>query len=84
MLNVTKRSHFLHKKKPVSLQPIDFIGGADRDRTDDLMTASHALSQLSYSPTLLKKGNKQRLWVSIFYFEKEEIELLHEKGQRIY
>ena len=24
--------------------------GADRDRTDDLMTASHALSQLSYSP----------------------------------
>jgi len=33
---------------------------------------------------LLKKGNKQRLWVSIFYFEKEEIELLHEKGQRIY
>ncbi len=34
-------------RKPVS----DFIGGADRDRTDDLMTASHALSQLSYSPT---------------------------------
>ena len=27
-------------------------GGADRDRTDDLMTASHALSQLSYGPTL--------------------------------
>jgi hypothetical protein len=25
-------------------------GGAGRDRTDDLMTASHALSQLSYSP----------------------------------
>lgn len=24
--------------------------GASRDRTDDLMTASHALSQLSYSP----------------------------------
>jgi hypothetical protein len=26
-------------------------GGADRDRTGDLLTASQALSQLSYSPT---------------------------------
>ena len=28
-----------------------FIGGAKGDRTPDLMTASHALSQLSYGPT---------------------------------
>ena len=27
------------------------IGGAERDRTVDLLTASQALSQLSYSPT---------------------------------
>ena len=27
------------------------LGGADRDRTGDLMLAKHALSQLSYSPT---------------------------------
>ena len=27
-------------------------GGAERDRTDDLMLAKHALSQLSYSPEL--------------------------------
>ena len=27
------------------------FGGADRDRTGDLMLAKHALSQLSYSPT---------------------------------
>ncbi len=27
-----------------------FFGGAEGDRTPDLMTASHALSQLSYSP----------------------------------
>ena len=27
-------------------------GGADRDRTDDLLSAIQALSQLSYSPTL--------------------------------
>ena len=26
-------------------------GGAEGDRTPDLMAASHALSQLSYSPT---------------------------------
>ena len=29
-----------------------FRGGADRDRTDDLLNASQALSQLSYSPGL--------------------------------
>ena len=34
-----------------------FTGGADRDRTDDLMTASHALSQLSYSPENVKGQN---------------------------
>jgi hypothetical protein len=28
-------------------------GGAGEDRTHDLLTASQALSQLSYSPTLL-------------------------------
>ena len=27
-------------------------GGADRDRTGDLMLAKHALSQLSYSPVI--------------------------------
>ena len=30
---------------------IDGIGGADRDRTNDLLSAIQALSQLSYSPT---------------------------------
>ncbi len=28
----------------------DFKSGADRDRTDDLLNAIQALSQLSYSP----------------------------------
>jgi hypothetical protein len=27
-------------------------GGADRDRTDDLLNAIQALSQLSYGPTI--------------------------------
>jgi hypothetical protein len=31
-------------------------GGARRDRTDDLMLAKHALSQLSYGPANPKKG----------------------------
>ena len=29
-----------------------FSGGADRDRTDGLLNANQALSQLSYSPSL--------------------------------
>jgi hypothetical protein len=32
------------------------FGGADRDRTDDLLNAIQALSQLSYSPTILYLG----------------------------
>jgi hypothetical protein len=30
---------------------LDFIGGAERGRTVDLLNAIQALSQLSYSPT---------------------------------
>lgn len=32
-------------------QTIKKYGGADRDRTDDLLNAIQALSQLSYNPT---------------------------------
>jgi hypothetical protein len=31
-----------------------YSGGADRDRTDDLLNAIQALSQLSYSPNELR------------------------------
>jgi hypothetical protein len=34
-----------------SRQAIEKIGGASRARTDDLIVANDALSQLSYSPT---------------------------------
>ena len=34
---------------------LNLLGGAERDRTVDLLTASQALSQLSYSPT--RKAN---------------------------
>jgi hypothetical protein len=32
------------------------LGGADRDRTDDLLVANQALSQLSYSPECFVSG----------------------------
>jgi hypothetical protein len=32
------------------------VGGARRDRTDDLMLAKHALSQLSYGPNISEDG----------------------------
>ena len=34
------------------------IGGAEGDRTPDLMTASHALSQLSYGPVSVVSATK--------------------------
>ncbi len=34
-----------------SAQVVDLFGGAERDRTADLLVANEALSQLSYSPT---------------------------------
>ena len=34
------------------------FGGAEGDRTPDLMTASHALSQLSYGPNFWRVFNK--------------------------
>jgi hypothetical protein len=34
----------------VSPEPQTVSGGGRRDRTDDLMLAKHALSQLSYAP----------------------------------
>ena len=38
---------------------MDKFGGARQDRTADLVTASHALSQLSYSPN---SGGKSYLF----------------------
>ena len=42
-----------------SLQPFEFLSGAAGDRTPDLMTASHALSHLSYSPKPLLRGHQE-------------------------
>ena len=40
------------------------VGGARRDRTDDLMLAKHALSQLSYGPILVP-ANRRRWWARV-------------------
>ena len=39
-----------HHHEDSTLSSREKTGGADRDRTGDLMLAKHALSQLSYSP----------------------------------
>ena len=43
--------HSTKREQPVGLTPCHYYGGAEQDRTVDLLTASQALSQLSYSPT---------------------------------
>jgi hypothetical protein len=43
---------------------VESIGGADRDRTDDILLAKQALSQLSYSPirtNLIRVSPSRRL-----------------------
>ena len=39
------------------------IGGAEGDRTPDLMTASHALSQLSYGPKWVLMQTSLAFWI---------------------
>jgi hypothetical protein len=41
----------------LSYRPIWTTGGAGRDRTGDLLNANQALSQLSYSPSVLTYGD---------------------------
>ena len=49
------------------------IGGADRDRTDDLLNANQALFQLSYGPEILvqstaneRSGNEEQVLQKLF------------------
>ena len=39
---------------PSSYEAVSAIGGANRDRTDDLKLAKLALSQLSYGPVVVE------------------------------
>ena len=38
------------------------VGGANRDRTDDLLLAKQALSQLSYGPAPRRSGGYWWVW----------------------
>src|SRR5580704_11076516 len=49
-LRFNKTGFFMIERGRKSRQVIEKIGGASRDRTDDLIVANDALSQLSYSP----------------------------------
>ena len=50
------------ERKPPSIPCLSGNGGARRDRTDDLMLAKHALSQLSYGPKRKESRNKGTRW----------------------
>ncbi len=57
-----------HKTKipPVSGGIYCFVGGAERDRTVDLLNAIQALSQLSYGPTrdgIFSRGRFYCQWI---------------------
>jgi hypothetical protein len=65
-----RQTHESHRKEEAprtGLRPLSSvlrhpIGGARRDRTDDLMLAKHALSQLSYGPVSRPAAPKGRSW----------------------
>ena len=47
--------------RPLSLfKQMNWVGGAERDRTVGLLNAIQALSQLSYSPTAQKSNMEKR------------------------
>ncbi len=58
--------------------PLAIIGGASRDRTDDLLTASQALSQLSYSPfmSINLLGRKVEISLTGFNFHVNKKQLI--------
>jgi hypothetical protein len=66
MLSVRSKIRSKPRGLPVHFENATFpdrslrIGGAERDRTDDLLLAKQALSQLSYSPVRLRPGRASR------------------------
>jgi hypothetical protein len=65
-------AEILSAAKDLSRQTARRLGGASRDRTDDLIVANDALSQLSYSPMrqlVAAKVFYQFLLFELFLFE---------------
>ena len=56
LFNYQRSIWLLQAKKPIHLctgfTPSNNLGGGERDRTDDLLRARQALSQLSYTPNI--------------------------------
>ncbi len=50
-----------YRLSTVSIQLFCLIGGGERDRTDDLLLAKQALSQLSYTPSENRSNGLNRL-----------------------
>ena len=69
-----RTSHMAHsrtKLKPMTVRPIGITaGGARRDRTDDLLLAKQALSQLSYGPIVGKRPPSLKLRRATFAFRR--------------
>ena len=53
--SASPKDSFGEADQPSAENPRQFRCGADRDRTDDLLVANEALSQLSYSPKEISK-----------------------------
>ena len=53
------------RAQPPSRHHSQDLGGARRDRTDDLMLAKHALSQLSYGPVSRPAGGQRPVVVGL-------------------
>ena len=49
-------------KRPKPDGETNEVGGAGRDRTDDLLLAKQALSQLSYGPVIKTRNTVSRLY----------------------
>ncbi len=52
----------MERRSPAPLAQLQ-AGGAERDRTDDLLLAKQALSQLSYSPSANEVSASRRQWL---------------------
>ncbi len=58
------RAHFVvnsNHRANEARQAVCGVGGASRDRTDDLLVANQTLSQLSYGPSPIKPTQHQRV-----------------------
>ncbi len=49
-LSGVRSNHLSYRPSPIDNGLLPGLGGARRDRTDDLLNANQALSQLSYGP----------------------------------